>query len=613
MAIVKMKKATVITMDREREEALDALRQEGVVHLQRAAPVSSNELSQLENHLSSYKQAMIFLPQAEVHADMSENRDYAESVVEQVLEIQRDNEERETRLTQIGLEKELLAAWDNIDPTDLKYLDDNGVFLRFYRLSTTQFEEESKEHKLIELDREKGFVYTMAVSQNADTLPPLESVAFPAMSLEDLNNEISRIESEIAASESQLADLAKNRPLMEWYERVLLQDIEFEEARLLCGNDEGISYLTGFVPHDSIDSLKETAKDNEWGLVLEDPSEEDDVPTKLRLNKFSSLLSPVLDFLGILPGYREYDISFFFLCFFSIFTAMLIGDAGYGTIFLVITLTAMGVTGARTGKVPKAFFLFLLLSVSIIIWGVVTGTWFASPKLANLAILDSLKLDVFRVTGDDQIALIMGISFFLGIVQLLIGVVQNFKKNFPKLSSFAQIGWFAVLVSVYYLVLTLVVDRAGLETYPKELIYVLLGGVAIIFLFGGQEEGQSFIKGIVNSLTNFLQLFLDVVGTFSDLMSYVRLFAVGLAGVKIAETFNQLGDQFSGSWMVVFGIVIIVIGHTLNIILGLMAILVHAVRLNILEYSGKVGVEWSGFRYEPFKAGVVDSKLNEQS
>ncbi|MBN2626582.1 MAG: hypothetical protein JXA95_07945 [Spirochaetales bacterium] len=608
MAIVQMKKATVITMDHDRENVLDRLREEGVVHLQRGKALSSRELSALENEMSAYQQAMALLPDAEVHADMSENREYARSVVEQVLEIHRSDEEREARLSAIKQEKELLAAWDKIDPEDLAFLEENDVFIRFYRISTAQFEEFAGEYKLIELDREKGFVYAMAAVLNADLLPPLESVLFPAKGMEALAEEEKRIRDDRKNGISQLADLARNKPLMDWYGKLLDQEKEFEEARLLCGDEEGISYLTGFVPADAADSLKAAADRNKWGLLLDDPGEEDEVPTELKLGPFSSLLTPVLDFLGILPGYREYDISFFFLCFFSVFTAMLIGDAGYGLIFLGATLAGMIIVGGKTGKVPKLFFLPLLLSVSIMAWGTVTGTWFASPKLGSLAFLDSLKLNVFRVEGDESIALIMGISFFLGIVQLLIGVVQNFKKNFPSLSSFAQIGWFAVLVAVYYLVLTLVVERAGLETYPKQMLYLLLGGVAFIFLFGGQEEGKSFVQGILNSLSNFLQLFLDVVGTFSDLMSYVRLFAVGLAGVKIAETFNQLGDQFSGSWMIIFGILIIVIGHTLNIVLGLMAILVHAVRLNILEYSGKVGVEWSGFKYEPFKVSLEKSQ-----
>jgi V/A-type H+-transporting ATPase subunit I len=247
------------------------------------------------------------------------------------------------------------------------------------------------------------------------------------------------------------------------------------------------------------------------------------------------------------------------------------------------------------------------LSITTIAYGIITGTWFASQTILQLGPLESLKLDVFKGTDQEQIAVVMGISFFLGIVQLLIGVVQNFRKNFPQKRSFAQIGWFAVLIAIYYLVLTLVVRRAGLETYPEGMLYLLLAGVIVIFIFGGQEEGKSFIKGIMNSFANFLQLFLDVVGTFSDIMSYVRLFAVGLASVKIAETFNQLGAQMSEGWLIIFGVLIVIIGHTMNIVLGLMAILVHAVRLNILEYSGKVGVEWSGFKYEPFRAEVEEN------
>ena len=600
MAIVKMKKISLVLFDKYRDESLSRLRDAGVLHIEKLEG-KGEEYEQLYTLNEKFKNALALL-----NSDIdTEDRDYqnieeasacADEVFDKIDEIKRITDS----INSISKEVERLQPLGDFDPGIIKTLSEKGIGITVLDVnkSDSGLFEDVKAFKIAET---KSRDYYAVVGEIDPELESIEHFMIPEKGLTALIDEKENLKEELAKSEEDLKAFASYRKLLKKAIDETSTDLDFEVVRSGINVDEKLSYLTGFCPVPSLEKLTAEAREHGWGLLIEEPDEEDEVPTQLKLGKFASLLEPVTDFLGILPGYREYDISFFFLCFFSIFTAMLIGDAGYGTLFLTITVAGMIIFGTKTGKVPKAFFLLLLLSVTTIIYGAVSGTWFASKAIMKISFIDSLKLDVFRVDTDAQISLVMGISFFLGIVQLLIGVVQNFRKNFPKLSSFAQIGWFAVLVAIYYLVITLVVKREGLETYPQPMLYVLLGGVVLIFIFGAQEEGKSFIKGIISSLTNFLQLFLDVVGTFSDIMSYVRLFAVGLASVKIAETFNQLGDQMSDGPIIIFGIIVVILGHTINIVLGLMAILVHAVRLNILEYSGKVGVEWSGFKYEPFK------------
>lgn len=601
--IVPMKKGIFIVQEKDQQETLEKMRDAGVVHLERdTTPVSSETLTSEQMRLESIKYALEILPEEEIIPLDSPTVEIAEEYLNQILSLDSNIKEIDKRFEEIENEIKFLEEWDSIDPTDLKHLDEKDVFLRFFDIPESKLDEIPEGVEPFILGFKKKRVNLLLISRDLNNMPAdWDEITFPKKSISEMLSEEKTLDAKKVESTKQLEKLAIKRKILEWYMNRTIENFDFEEAKLLTSEQSGFACMTGYFPSEDEEEIKKIAHKNLMGLILDEPKEDDPVPTKLRFGKFSSILSPVLDFLGILPGYRELDISFFFTCFFSVFTAMLIGDAGYGLIFL--TVTFMGMIGVAWKKkpMPKIFFLMLLLSITTITWGVITGTWFASKALMNIDFFNNLKLDIFKSSEEEQISLLMAISFFLGIVQLLIGVIQNFKKNFPKLKSFAQIGWFAVLVSVYYLVLTLVVKREGLEAYPTEMIYVLLGGVGFIFIFGSQEEGIGFFKGILNSFANFLQLFLDVVGTFSDLMSYVRLFAVGLASVKIAETFNQLGSNMAGSWTIVFGILIIVIGHTLNIVLGLMAILVHAVRLNILEYSGKVGVEWSGFKYKPFK------------
>ena len=601
--IVKMKKVSLVLLDKFREESLRQLREIGVLHLENLEGCGE-EYDSIYAINERLKNAASVLP-VEVSEKSAEYSgiDGAIEVAEKIENLLDERKNLNDRLNFLLKETERIEPLGDFNPDLVKGLEDRGLEISLYMVNKSD-EAVFTEQNAFCIARTKSKIFFALVGEISEELEVFDKFPIPQNGLNDMKNEIGDIKIGLEKIEKRFLEMTKYKQMFDKALSVTARDLEFETVRSGINVEDRLSYLTGFCPVPVIDKLQQTASAEGWGLVIDDPNEDDEVPTQLKLGKVASLLTPITDFLGILPGYREYDISFFFLCFFAVFTAMLIGDAGYGLLFLILTIVGITAFASRKKPVPKAFFLLLVLSVSTIVWGAVSGTWFASKAIMEIGFFQNLKLNAFKVGDQEQISLVMGISFFLGIVQLLIGVVQNFIKNFPKRSSFAQIGWFAVLVAIYYLVLTLVVERAGLETYPTEMLYVLLGGVIIIFVFGQQEEGKSFIKGILSSFSNFLQLFLDVVGTFSDIMSYVRLFAVGLASVKIAETFNQLGAQMSDGPIIIFGILIVLIGHSINIVLGLMAILVHAVRLNILEYSGKVGVEWSGFKYEPFRVNT---------
>lgn len=600
MAIVKMKKISLVLLDKYREESLKKLREIGVLHLEKLEGKGEEyenlcvKAEKLKNAISNLNKDRDVISDA--YIGIEDSLEKAEVVIAETEKIKQLSD----KISACKKEIERIEILGDFNPEIINQLGEKGIEVNIFSVPSADSSvfEENKAYCIAETKGKAYYAFTGAIPQECSNFEKFE---IPEKSLASYKQELEETEEALINAQNALRDFSKYSLLLLEAEKEIISDVRFEHVRSGINVNEKISYLTGYCPETSLDCLQKTAKEEGWALLVDDPEETDEVPTKLKLGRFASLLEPVTDFLGILPGYREHDISFFFLCFFSIFTAMLIGDAGYGMLFLTLTFVGMIVSGRNGKKIPKIFFLLLLLSVTTIIYGAISGTWFASKSIMEINFFQNLKMQAFKVDDDAQISLVMGISFFLGIVQLLIGVVQNFKKNFPKLKSFAQIGWFAILVAIYYLVLTLVVKRADLSTYPQEMLYVLLGGVVFVFLFGAQEEGKSFIKGIIASLTNFLQLFLDVVGTFSDIMSYVRLFAVGLASVKIAETFNQLGAEMSDGPIIIFGILVVILGHTINIVLGLMAILVHAVRLNILEYSGKVGVEWSGFKYEPFK------------
>ena len=213
----------------------------------------------------------------------------------------------------------------------------------------------------------------------------------------------------------------------------LQQQIEFESAKIgmetvsETPQEFAVSWLTGFVPHNDAGTLKRAAAENGWALLVEDPTADDNPPTLIKNNAFVRLVQPLFNLLGTIPGYREYDISLSYLLFFCFFFAMIFGDAGYGMI-LIIAAIIFGVKAKKaTGKVPDGILLLALLSTTTIVWGFLTGSffainsdhWFFQPKIPFLA-------------SDQNI---QWICFIVGASQISLAHLKNIKKELPSLTA----------------------------------------------------------------------------------------------------------------------------------------------------------------------------------
>ena len=130
----------------------------------------------------------------------------------------------------------------------------------------------------------------------------------------------------------------------------------------------------------------------------------------------------------------------------------------------------------------------------------------------------------------------------------------------------------------------------------------LIAGFLLVVCFGGMAPGKSFGQGLKAGLGDAFTVFLNTISAFGNIMSYIRLFAVGMASLAIAQSFNNMAFSFKGP-LVVAAVLILLIGHGLNIVMGLLSVVVHGVRLNLLEFSGQLGMEWAGIAYDPFKKG----------
>jgi V/A-type H+-transporting ATPase subunit I len=502
-----------------------------------------------------------------------------------------------------------IAPWGDFDPASIKEMASLGLPVFLYELTPEAFETIPEDTRYIKIRSSKSAVHIVVFDKEIPGVTPFQ---LPEKSMSALMREVDEIKLEMEELNSKLRNFADRRSALNKEMAVVEQDIEFESAA--AGMEKvsdippgmGLCWLTGFVPVDDMGRLKNVASENGWALSANDPEETDDtVPTKLKNNRFVNLLNPITGFLGIVPGYREVDISPWFLLFFCIFFGMIFGDAAYGIILSLIAIIGI-IKTARKG-VPQGLQMLLLLGVFNTAWGVATCSWFGMDLEHVPQILRDISLSYISTAKTDSAIVDQNLQIFcfsLGLLQLTIAHIKGIFRYIKSPRVFAEIGSIAMLWGMYNVVLFLVVsnDARPIPMLPVS-IYLLGGGFLLSFVFASYDG--SIGRSILDSCKNIISVVLGITNVFSDIMSYIRLWAVGLAGASIATTVNTMAGPLLGGFLIFAGIILLVFGHGLNLILNVLSVLVHGVRLNTLEFSGHVGLTWSGTAYKPFAQRVV--------
>jgi V/A-type H+-transporting ATPase subunit I len=310
------------------------------------------------------------------------------------------------------------------------------------------------------------------------------------------------------------------------------------------------------------------------------------------------MVRPVFEFLGTVPGYKEKDISLFFLVFFSLFYGMIVGDAAYGLLFLGVSFLIRWLGPRSRSKTRFANMLFCT-SLATIAWGAMTGTWFGieSNIIAATPVLSWVMVPALVATAKyDPATLLMHICLIIGSVHLTLAHLWAFLAKWPKLKAWADIGWIGVIWGGFFVIRYLVLRIELFAAAP----WILGAGFLMVILFS-EQEGK-VVKGMLIGLAKFPFTALSGVSAMADVISYVRLFALGLASVKVSQAFNSIAVGMGFEFPAVLAAVLILFfGHALNLTLGIMSIIVHGIRLNMLEFSGHLGLEWNGREYKPFR------------
>ena len=638
--IVPMKKVSLIIRENKKNETLKKLRKLGIVHIE-ITEGSGERLASLQEQIALLESAIFTIGKKKNIEPKDVDAAEALSVATKIQAL--DVEKKQCQAERITLNSELdrLKSWGDIDPSSLSDLEAKGYEISFYEMPKAEYELLDESIKTVRIDVTKSTVRFMLLKSNKEELDEAVTalntyrLALPQLSTGEMKKRLSELSSRIDEIDETIAS---NACYVESIKRAVgatEKEIEFEtyatgmaDENLLPESESplSVSYFTGYIEAENLDRLKQTAQSNSWGLLVEEPSVEDNVPTKLKNNKFVSLIYPLTDFLGTVPGYFEYDISGWFLAFILIFFGIIFGDGGYGLLICAVAAIPIVKSLITKKQISPMFLLVGLFVLSTVLWGTLTCTWFGLSPEQLPAWLKSLSIPVisnvyadkiwypFWTNGTAGLTTAQNLQIFcfsLALIQLTVAHIKGALRNKGSIKMLGDIGSILQLLGIYYLVLSLVVNA---EVFSFGLIIgsILVGTVAIAligigfvlsFVFSNYEG--SIIKSILSSLTNIVSVLLGVVNVFSDIVSYIRLWAVGLAGAAISATVNELAGPLLGNFMfMILAIVLLVFGHGLNMILNILSVIVHGIRLNTLEFSSHLDMSWSGHKFKPFKEQI---------
>ncbi len=637
--IVPMKKVSLIIMGNKKSETLKKLRELGILHIE-AVEGTGKKLEELKERVSLLESALFSISEKKNKKVKQENINAAKSVSVSKEIVALEDEKKLCSAEKITLATELdrLSDWGELEPEKLDALAEKGIDISFYEMPKSEYENLGESVKTLSLQKTKSSVKFLLIKSGiegeSEIVDSLKAylLEIPSISTAELNQKTEELNNRIKEIDEKISSFAGCADSIKKAIKICEKEIEFEvyatgmASENLSADGKSVAYFTGYVEEENLDRLKKTAKENFWGLLVEEPTEEDNVPTKLKNNKFVSLIYPLTDFLGTVPGYFEYDISGWFLGFILIFFGIIFGDGGYGLLICAVTGILIAKSLASKKKISPAFLLIGLFGLSTILWGTLTCTWFGlSPeqlpewlKSLSVPFISNVYADKIWyppwTNGEYGLTTAQNLQIFcfsLALVQLTVAHIKVAARNRKSIKILGDIGSIMQLIGIFYVVLSFVVNA---QVFPFGLVIsgIPVGTVALVLVIAGfvmsfvfSNYDGSIGKSILESLKNIVSVLLGVVNVFSDIVSYIRLWAVGLAGAAISATVNELASPLLGNFLfMIIAIVLLVFGHGLNMILNVLSVIVHGIRLNTLEFSSHLDMSWSGHKFKPFEEQI---------
>ena len=593
--ITRMKKLTFLVFYKEYQEFLERMGELGVLHVvqKQQGALDNAEVQEQMRLLSRYANAIEALEK--VAAAPSENSEFSEapSLLAEYDALLADKAATEARIQLLAKDEQMLAPWGNFEPASVERLIKAGYDIHFFACADRLYKEEwESEYNAITIRADKSKIYFITVTAPGTEISiEAELCRLPQVSLESLVLEIEELKAKVVALDKQIVDFANaHLAQLKAAHEALQSDISFAKVALSADSvaDNKLMLLQGWAPEKSLGAVREYLDKTGHYYQVDDPTPEDDIPIQLSNNKFFRLFEPLTK-LYMLPKYGELDLTMFFAPFFMLFFGLCLGDMGYGLLIMLAlpVFTKLFQLINPEFKSPLVF----LFGLSTVLAGSLTGTAFGfSLYDIDLPIFQKMK-DLFY--QDNQAMFYL--SLIIGCVQILFGMVLKAVNLTIQLGfkyAVSTIGWILLLVGVAVGVLT------GSTGSLWFLVLMIVAGCMVMLY---NSPGKNIFLNIGLGLWDAYNM---VTGLLGDVLSYVRLFALGLSGGILASVFNSLAVGMSPDVPVVGFLVtalIFLVGHGLNIFMNILGSMVHPMRLTFVEFFKNSGYEGGGQEYKPFK------------
>ena len=602
--VTKMTKYSFILLSEQTEGFLNSLQELGVVDISRSLKPIDEQSSGMLAEADRAKKALSIL--AACKAESEKDFKFDGCPVDAVLETQDRIAEISAEIAAAKKEIAVRQPWGSFSSEDIHKLESQGLKLRFYSCMKKKFDPSWAEIQPLEVISEtesKVFFVTVSPAQEEYSFP-LEALPAPKGSVNEEEEKLSLLQSKLEKEQQLLANLKScSDEIRKAYNDSLSRlDLYFAEAATEKAVDNYLTVLTGFAP--TADDKRLCASFDSMDIYYshEAATKEDNPPVKLKNNWFAKNFEVLTGMYGV-PAYDEFDPTPVLGPFFMLFFAMCMGDAGYGILLMLIALVLrLKMKDSSLGKMHR---LIAFLGGMTFVVGIFLGTFFGMSILEASwapAWLKGLCIDGWF--PDAKIAgfpVQMVLAVAIGVLHICLAMIIktiNFTKRFGFKKTVATWGWTTLIVGGLVVVSLGMTEVLSAEAFKWTIIALAVVSGLAIYVFN--TPGRNPLLNIGSGLWDTYNM---VTGLLGDVLSYIRLYALGLAGGMLGNAFNIMGTMILDipvpgvNW--VFCIIILIFGHVLNLAMSCLGAFVHPLRLTFVEYFKNSGYEGSGAKYNP--------------
>lgn len=604
--IVKMKKYSFLLFHKDYNGFLEHLRSLGLMHVkEKEGGVEDEQLDQYLQELAridSLVKELKKLAGDQAPSTLKEGRKDALSLIEEFQSLVAEKEALLVKEQQLDKYHETLLPWGDFDISNLTKLEESGWNIHFYSCSDRDWDEAwEAQYDLVEIGHHGVIRYFIVVADKDQKVDiDADKVEIPEFSLSQVASEKEKLHKQLEDQEAKLSGFAiESLPVITAHQMAIHDKIDFKKVHL-DGDavaENHVYVLEGYVPESNMEKIDAFLNESNVYYEVNRPTMGEKVPVLLKNNRFVKLFEMIGD-LYSLPKYGELDLTPYFAPFYVLFFGFCLGDAGYGLLLLLLGFIFVPRT---KGATKNAMQLSKWLGLSTILFGLIGGTLFGLNLYdQGWGFYGSLN-EMLKAQGKGINDHLFNLALLLGVIQVLFGMVLksiNEMKQFGFRYAVGTFGWLTLFVG---LIASFALDSFGVSAEMVSYFrYGVLGVWALASLVFNNPDRSIFANigaGVWDSYNM-------ATGVMGDILSYIRLFALGISSSILGFVFNTLAVQFAPENIIgkiIVMTIILVIGHGLNLFMGILGSFVHPVRLTFVEFYKNSGFTGGGVRYNPFK------------